>query len=164
MTRLATPPRLKTAERHLTPRSTLTRLEQAVNSGAALDKLAEVAAAQGGDPSVIYDPSRFATAPHTFVLTAPRDGFITRCDALAVGVAALRLGAGRERTDDVIDPRVGIRIEAKLGDRVAAGDPLALIRFADEQRRDASVQHLTTAFRIGDTRPDALPLILEEVS
>ncbi|MDX1689541.1 MAG: thymidine phosphorylase [Acidimicrobiia bacterium] len=140
------------------------RLEEAVDSGAALDKLAEVAEAQGGDPAVIHEPDRFASAPNTHVVEASRAGHVTRCDALDVGVAALRLGAGREQTDDHIDPGVGIRVEAKLGDEVEAGDALAVVRWSDEDRLAACLDRLDAAFAVDDEAPDVPPVVIEEIS
>ncbi len=70
------------------------RLERAVASGAAFEKLVEVVEAQGGDPAVIHDPSLLPVAPHHHEVPAARSGYLTRCDALDLGVAAMRLGAG----------------------------------------------------------------------
>jgi pyrimidine-nucleoside phosphorylase len=140
------------------------RLETAVSSGAALEKLAQVAEAQGGDPRVIHEPERFALAPNQHVITADRGGVITRCDALQVGIAALMLGAGRRFAEDVIDLGVGIRIEAKVGDEVAAGDPLAVVRYADDDRLAACLDRLADAYTIEDEAVEARPLIVEEIT
>ncbi|NIR34693.1 MAG: hypothetical protein GWN79_00750, partial [Actinobacteria bacterium] len=91
------------------------------------------------------------------VVRAGTGGYVSRCDALDVGVAALRLGAGRERTDDVIDPGVGIRIEAKLGDEVGPGDALAIVRYADEDRLGACLTLLERAYTISDAPTPAPP-------
>jgi thymidine phosphorylase len=88
---------------------------------------------------------------------------VTRCDALIIGVAATRLGAGRERQEDDIDPGVGITLEAKLGDRVEAGQPLARARFADPARWESQESALAAAWAIEDRAPEPRSLIVERV-
>jgi pyrimidine-nucleoside phosphorylase len=139
------------------------RLKEAIASGAALQKLVDVVLAQGGDASVIYDPSQLATAPHEAVIEADRAGYVVRCDALTIGTVATRLGAGRERKEDVVDPGVGITVEAKLGERVETGQPLARIRFSDPDRWEAQREALATAWKIDDTAPGVGDLIVERV-
>ena len=72
------------------------RIKGAVESGAALDKFAEMVEAQGGDTSVIDDPSTLPTAPHRVDVTAPQSGYVNAIDALAVGLTGVDLGAGRK--------------------------------------------------------------------
>jgi pyrimidine-nucleoside phosphorylase len=139
------------------------RLSEAIESGAALDKLIEVTIAHGGDPKVIEDPSLLARAPLEAVLAAPYDGYVTRCDALTIGAASVRLGAGRAEKDDVIDPGVGVSVMAKLGERVSAGDPLAVIRYGDESRWAAQRQHLASAWQISSENVQPPRLIIERI-
>jgi thymidine phosphorylase len=139
------------------------RLQGAIEDGSALQKLIDVAIAHGGDPAVIEDTTLLATAPREGVITAPEDGYVTSCDALAVGIAATRLGAGRERKEDTIDPGVGITIEAKIGDRVSAGDALAKVRYRDESRWEAQRGPLAAAWAVGGRPEDPPPLILERI-
>ena len=139
------------------------RLDQAIESGAALDKFIEVTIAHGGDPKVIEDPSLLPTAPHEAVVAAPYDGYVTRCDALTIGAAGVRLGAGRAHKDDTIDPGVGISVKAKLGDQVAAGDPLAVVRYTDESRWAGQRQYLTSAWEISSERVDPPRLVKERI-
>jgi thymidine phosphorylase len=91
------------------------RLTEAITSGTALQKFIDVTVAHGGDPAVIDDPSLLAQAPNEAVITASVDGYVTRCDALAIGIAATRLGAGRERKEEIVDPGVEITLQAKIG-------------------------------------------------
>lgn len=141
-------------------RDTLTR---AIESGAALEKFIEVTIAHGGDPKVIEDPTLLARAPHEAVLAAPYEGYVTRCDALAIGSAAVRLGAGRAHKDDVIDPGVGITVTAKLGDRVSAGDPLAVVRYTDESLWAAQRHDLASAWEVSN-EPESPPnLVIERI-
>lgn len=140
-----------------------TRLERAVASGAALAKLVEVVEAQGGDPAVIHDPSRLATAPHEHVVTAPVDGFLSRADALDIGLAGVRLGAGRERKEDPIDPGVGIFVLARVGEQVEAGQPLARIAWADAGRLAEARPLVERAFAVSAEPVAAPPLFHGEV-
>ena len=139
------------------------RLMDAITSGAALQKLVDVVVAQGGDPAVIDDTSLLPAAPHVDVIEADSDGFVTRCDALTVGTVATRLGAGRERKEDEVDPGVGITVDAKLGEAVTRGQPLATIRHSDPARYSAQRDSLLGAWEIGHEPPDLETLIVERI-
>lgn len=137
------------------------RLDKAIQSGAALDKFIEVTIAHGGDPKVIEDPTLLARAPNEAVIAAPYDGYVSRCDALTIGSAMVRIGAGRAEKDDVIDPGVGLSVLAKLGDLVSAGDPLARVRYTDESRWTAQRKALTSAWEISDEPVTPPKLVVE---
>ena len=139
------------------------RLEEAIESGAALQKFIDVTVALGGDPSVIEDPALLVRAPHEAVIDAPHDGYVTRCDALTIGVSATWLGAGRERKDDIVDPGVGITLKAKLGDRVDEGEPLAIVRYGDQSKWDVQRDTLSSAWTISDQPMSTPDLIIERV-
>lgn len=148
------------AEDHTSARA---MLEQTVADGSALEKFAEVIEAQGGDPRVVEEPELLPQPGHRIHVPAPRAGIVSRCDALAIGLAALRLGAGRERKEDTIDPAVGITVLAKVGDTVAAGEPLATVSWNDADRLEAATEMLETAWEIGDDAPQPTPVVLEEI-
>jgi pyrimidine-nucleoside phosphorylase len=139
------------------------KLEKAIDSGEALQKLIDVAKEQGGDPSVLEDPGRLTVAPHEAVIQAPRAGFVTRCDALTVGLTATRLGAGRERIEGLVDPGVAISVRAKLGDRVSPGDELAVVNYADESKWQGQKDRLASAWSIADEAPPMSDLIRERI-
>ena len=103
------------------------RAREAVATGAALAKWREWLRAQGGDPDA---PLEFAPVEHTVL--AHEGGVVVELDALTVGLAAMRLGAGRRTKDDAVDHAVGIELQANVGDRVAAGDPLLTIYARDD--------------------------------
>ena len=139
------------------------RLEEAIASGAALQKLKDVASAHGGDPSVLDDTSGLEIAGHEATIPAPESGFVTRCDALTIGIAATRLGAGRERKEDDIDHGVGVTLVAKIGAEVSVGDPLAIVRYNDQERWEGHKGRLATAWTIGPEPPTPRDLILERI-
>jgi len=140
------------------------RLRKAIDSGAALQKLIDVTIAHGGDPAVIENPDLLPSCANETVVEADRDGYVTRCDALIIGVAATRLGAGRERKEDSIDPGVGITLEAKVGDQVTAGMPLARVRYSDQGRWEAQRILLASAWSIEDRAAAVPELIIERVA
>jgi len=126
------------------------RADEAVASGAALDVMIRLTKAQGGDASYIEDPAKFEIARKTYVIEADRDGWIEGCDAFAIGTAAVRLGAGRAQKSDTIDPSVGFMIDAKIGDRVTKGQPLATVSYRDDSRLEAALTLAAPAWRIAD--------------
>ena len=122
-------------------------------SGRAMDVWRAMVAAQGGDPA-----APLPTAPVVDHWTAPASGFISRIDALAVGVAAWRLGAGRARKEDDVSPVAGVRLRRVHGDRVAAGDVIAELHADDPDRLAAAHEALSSALTIVDaTTSDAPP-------
>jgi pyrimidine-nucleoside phosphorylase len=145
------------------PRSARSRLEAAVASGAAMEKFAEVIAAQGGDPRVVDDRSLLPRAPEQHQILATSGGFVAKCDARAIGVAAVRLGAGRERKEDEVDRAVGITLISKVGDRVGPGDPLATVSYRDRNRLDGALPLLETAWELAAEPPVAPDLIVARI-
>jgi pyrimidine-nucleoside phosphorylase len=145
------------------PADARARLEEAVRSGRALEVFVRVVAAQGGDPRVIENPSLLPVAPRAHEVPSPRDGFLTRCDARRIGVAAMRLGAGRERKEDTIDAGVGITLLAKPGDAVGAGAPLARLAYRHPARLEEALRVLSEAWEVGDDPPAPRPLVAERI-
>jgi len=139
------------------------QMQRAVSDGRAFAKLEEVVVAQGGDPAVLHDTSLLASAPEETVVTAARGGVVTRCDALDLGVAAVRLGAGRATKEEQIDPGVGFTVCAKVGDEVAPGDPLVRIRWREPRRLAEAMPLVERAVVIGDGPATPPPLVHEEV-
>lgn len=138
-------------------------MRAAITSGSAARAMERMIEAQGGDPRVVAEPSRLVVADVVTEITAPEAGFVTRADALALGLAAVALGAGRTRADQAVDPTVGIEILAPRGARVSKGEPLARIlsRTADA---GAMIQgRVAEAFSIGDAPPLVPPLVLERL-
>jgi pyrimidine-nucleoside phosphorylase len=139
-------------------------LERVVADGSAFAKFEEVVIAQGGDPAVLHDPSLLPSAPEEAVVAAPRDGVVQRCDALYLGVAAVRLGAGRATKEERIDPGVGFLVCAKVGDTVSVGDPLVRIRWREPGRLAEALPLVEHAIIIGDGPAFPPPLVHEKVT
>ncbi|WP_243290135.1 pyrimidine-nucleoside phosphorylase [Bacillus sp. FJAT-47783] len=104
-----------------------TKLEESIHSGNALEVLKTFIAAQGGDASVVDDPSKLPQASHTFELEAKEDGYVSEIVADAVGTAAMWLGAGRATKESQIDLAVGLVLNKKIGDEVKKGESLVTI-------------------------------------
>jgi thymidine phosphorylase len=136
------------------------RAEEAVASGKALDLYERWIRAQGGDP----DPAALPAAPVVLPVRAEREGTVTRLGAVAVGVAALHLGAGRRTKEDEIDHAVGVVCRAKRGSRVAAGNVLAEVHARDEESGAEAVRAVLAAYELGDEAPREHPILLEVVA
>jgi thymidine phosphorylase len=139
------------------------RLEATRVDGTALEVFSRVVAAQGGDARVVEDPSLLPTARRHEDLPAHEDGYLTHCDSRRIGIAAMRLGAGRERKEDTIDPAVGITILAKPGDEVRRGQPLARLGYRHTARLAEALRVLDGAFEIGNEPPARAPLVAERI-
>ncbi len=138
-------------------------LEERFRRGDALRKLGEMVGAQGGDATVVEQPARLPRAAIQHPAVSPQDGIVTAIDAEALGVAAMRLGAGRARADDPIEPGAGLVLHRKVGDRVRRGEPLAILHTGVAGRLDDAVPRVQAAYRIGAEAPEEQPLVVEIV-
>jgi pyrimidine-nucleoside phosphorylase len=136
------------------------RAEAAVADGAAFATYERWIRAQGGDP----DPRVLPEAAVRLPVRAPRGGTVARVGALAVGVAALELGAGRRTKADSIDHAVGVLCFAKRGDTVLAGDDLAEIHAADDASAAVAAEAVLAAYTIADESPAARDIVLDVIS
>ncbi len=130
----------------------------ALRDGSAMDVWRAMVRAQGGDPD-----AALPTARHTDTVTADADGVLVGLDALGVGVAAWRLGAGRARKEDPVQAGAGVTWHARPGDRVRAGQPLLTLHTDTPQRFDAAREALTGAVTIGAQAPGVPPLVLRRL-
>jgi len=140
------------------------RVRNALTSGAGLEVFRKCIEQQGGDPRVIDDPTRLPMATRSTQVRADRTGFIDQIDAELVGIAAMQLGAGRNRTEDTIDHTVGIVISAKAGETICSGESVFDVRFNDEAKLAAVLSLLQRAYTISEAPPAEQPLILEEIA
>lgn len=137
---------------------------KALESGAALQKLCDMVSAQGGDASYLQHPETFSRAPVKHELLADRDGYITHMNAEACGEAAMILGAGRIKKEDLIDHGAGIWLLRKTGDAVRAGEVLAVMETAEERFAAEAEPLLRSAYQIGSQQPERRPLILKRIA
>lgn len=133
-----------------------------IADGTAFAALVATIAAQGGDVHVLHDPARLPRAPAVESLLAPEDGYIADLDPLIVGRVAVRLGAGRERKGDAIDPAVGLVVRAKPGNQVARGVPLCDIHARSVADIAAVRDELHSAYRFTPA-PVVVPPLLKGV-
>lgn len=139
------------------------RVGQAIRSGAALAKFAAFVAAQGGDARVVDDPALLPAAPVLVAVPAPAAGYVQAIDARAIGLATVALGGGRQKKGDPIDPRVGVMVHAKVGSRVAAGEPLCTIHAADEASAAAAADAVLSAYTLAAEPVGWLPILLDRI-
>jgi thymidine phosphorylase len=133
----------------------------ALKDGRAMDVWRAMVAAQGGDPS-----ATLPVAKETHQILAAGSGVLTQLDALKVGIAAWRLGAGRARKEDKVQAGAGIEMHAKPGAVLRAGDPLMTLHTDTPERFSRAVEALDGAYFIApeDSRPDLLPLVIDRIS
>ena len=133
-------------------------LRRAIDSGAGAQKLAEVIAAQGGDPSVVEHPERLPHGPRQTPVLSEAAGVVTAIDGRALGMASMQLGAGRATAADAIHPGVGLALCVQRSDSVHRGDVLAIVHHdadLDPTLRTA----IAAAFTLGSEAPPPEPLV-----
>ena len=132
---------------------------QLVSSGKALDKFRQMVELQGGDAQMTDDVSRLPQAQYTAQIMSPKAGFIASMQCEQIGTACVILGGGRERKEDSVDPAVGIALHKKVGDRIAAQEPLATIHYNSEARAEQAQRLIAESIHIGNAAPLKRPLI-----
>jgi pyrimidine-nucleoside phosphorylase len=139
-------------------------LERQLSEGAALATFRLMVEAQGGDVTMVDDPSRLPQASIQHRYAAIRSGYVAYVDAFAVASAAFELGAGREKKSDPIDLAVGVKVEVKVGEHVDEGDTVAVVYANNESKMKASLPHLNQAFAYSATPVEKLPLFYDVIS
>ena len=124
-------------------------LKKVIADGSAFEKFRQMVIAQGGDVSYIDHPEKFPESKYVIEVKAPKDGYIKRIVALEIGESAMRLGAGRETFDDVIDMSAGIVLSKKVGDKVKKGDVLCTVHTNVEDHAQI-LKDIEDAFHIVD--------------
>lgn len=124
-------------------------LKKVITDGSAFEKFRQMVIAQGGDVSYIDHPEKFPESKYVVEVKAPKDGYIKRIVALEIGESAMRLGAGRETFDDVIDMSAGIVLSKKVGDKVKKGDVLCTVHTNVEDHAQI-LKDIEEAFHIVD--------------
>ena len=127
-------------------------------SGRAMDVWKRMISAQGGDPD-----AALPTPKETHVIAAPTSGTLTRLDALSVGVAAWRLGAGRSRPGEQVQAAAGVLMHAKPGDEVTAGQPLLTLQTDTPERFERAVAAIDGGYDIGTGSADAPSVVIDRI-
>lgn len=127
----------------------LKMLHKVVEDGSAFEKLRQMVIAQGGDVSYIDHPEKFEISKNIIEIRATKAGYVRQIEALSIGENAMRLGAGRETFDDVIDMSAGIVLAKKVGDKVNVGDLLCTAYTNKDEYADV-IESIKEAFVIVD--------------
>ena len=138
------------------------QLEAAIANGRGAGRMRQIVRAQGGDARTIDEPDRLPQAKTTVPILATKSGYVTAADALDLGLAAVAMGAGRTRADQSVDPRVGITVNAKPGEAIKRGEPLATLHVNDAVD-EALMKRIADAFEIGARPPRAAPLVMDVI-
>lgn len=133
-------------------------LEQAIQSGAALEKLKQLVQAQGGDVSQIDNPELLPQATYVTPMPSRQSGYIYGMKAVDFGNLAMQIGAGREKIDDTIDPSVGIVLNKKTGEAVCEGEVLAWVHH-NKLLEKSWIDAFYDSYEIRNEQPEKEPLI-----
>ncbi|MCB0045994.1 MAG: thymidine phosphorylase [Caldilineaceae bacterium] len=142
----------------------LDQVRAVIASGAALAKLRAFIAAQGGDAVFVDHPEQLPAAPVIEPVIAPFGGFIRALDARELGLTAVALGGGRAKKGDTIDHRVGIVLDAKIGNEVAPGDRLATVHAATQAQAEQACMRVLSAYTLAEEAVPAPIIVLDRIS
>ena len=134
-----------------------------IASGAAFAKLHEIIAHQGGDTDYLTDDEKPPVARVRLEVIATQSGWVQRLDAEAIGLAAMRLGAGRAAKEDQIDPAAGVILRRTVGQSVTEGEAVAALYTSDEAAAHAVAPLVLDAFTLGSSALDPQPVIYETI-
>jgi pyrimidine-nucleoside phosphorylase len=133
---------------------------QLISSGKALEKFRQMVELQGGNAGIVDEVKMLPKARHTIEVSSAKAGYLAAMQCENIGTACVILGGGRERKEDSVDPAVGIVLHKKVGDRVAAGEPLATIHYNAEAQVARARQLIEASCVVADTAPSTKrPLI-----
>jgi thymidine phosphorylase len=130
-----------------------------LTDGSAMDAWRRMIVAQGGDPD-----AELPVARHTEVVVAPANGVVSRLDAMAVGLAAWRLGAGRAQQGEPVQAGAGVEIHARPGEQVQEGQPLLTLHTDEPARFDRAKAALAGGFDITDSASEPRPLVIDTIA
>jgi pyrimidine-nucleoside phosphorylase len=142
-----------------TPEQGFRMAEKVLGDGSALKVFLEMVAAQGGDVSVFDDMRGFHKPGVTRAIDASKSGYVVEMDTTALGWAVQRLGAGREKAGEPVDPHAGIVFHARRGARIEKGQPLATLYATKPEMLPEALQLIERAIVVSDTAPEAVPLV-----
>ncbi len=140
------------------------KLHEVVENGKAFEKLVQMVAAQGGDVSYIKNPEKFEMSKNIVEIRCEEDGYIKEINALEIGISAMKLGAGRETLEDVIDMSAGIVLDKKIGAKVNKGDLLCTI-YTNKSKEEylPVIEEIKAAYKFSKEKVEILPVIREVI-
>jgi pyrimidine-nucleoside phosphorylase len=133
-------------------------IRKAIADGSGFEKQKELFAAQGGDVSYLEHPEKFKMAKRILPIRAERHGYVSRIDSLAIGVSAMKLGAGRATMNDLIDMSSGIILGKKVGDKVEKGDVVATA-YTNKEGIDGVLKDIHDAFELSKSEVAVRPIV-----
>jgi pyrimidine-nucleoside phosphorylase len=134
-----------------------------LETGKALEKFRQLVRAQGGDERYVTEPDRLPKASIRKTVPSPRQGYLSEINALEVGLAAVVLGAGREKKGQSIDHAVGVVVHHKVGDRVSKGEPLFTVHANDRKKAETAVDRVLMAHAFSRSKVEPLPLFYRTI-
>jgi pyrimidine-nucleoside phosphorylase len=141
------------------------RADDALRSGAGLERFARMCEQQGGDPNIVEEPARLPQAPFVqAMMPAPQSGFITEMQAEWIGRACMKLGSGRNRAEDPVDHAVGFVLLKQRGESIERGEPWLEVHSRQPGLPPDVEALLKSAIQIEDQPPEMLPLVHEVIS
>jgi pyrimidine-nucleoside phosphorylase len=152
---------LRSAEPGLTPAAAERKVSETLASGAGYEQFVRWAAAQGAEPGALDEPGGLPVAAHQVEVLAKDDGYVNNVDPRAIGTAAMRVGAGRLVKGGALDHAAGVVLRRRVGDAVAAGEPLAVIHHRDGV--EPPVDLVAGAFGLAESAPPRPPVVLQVI-
>jgi len=137
-------------------------VDRLIVSGEAVSKFDEFVSAQGGPEgfSEQYD-TYFRRAAFVKEVRSSSDGYVRSVDAESIGLICMRLGAGRAKKEDVVDPSVGLEVLKKIGDRVQEGEPIAIIHVNNENMIEKEIEAIKKSFVLSEQKSTPPPIVYE---
>lgn len=139
-------------------------LKKLIDSGAAFDKFKELVKAQGGDTSVIDQTDLLPNTQFSEIYKSKNEGYISELNALDIGLASVKLGAGRETKTSIIDYGAGIVLSKKIGDYVKKDEVLAILYSNNSANFTKAIEFMDKAYKISEEKPILKPLILKTIA
>jgi len=139
------------------------KCRRSIADGSAYRKLLDLVQAQGGDIEAIENLELYPLPKFSMEIKSSNHGFVEEIDPFELGMTSISLGAGRQKIDDIIDPKAGIVLKKKVGSSVNIGDPLAIIYTDREEILTDVRKRISNAFRITHTQPEQQQMVLDIV-
>lgn len=140
------------------------RVSKAIESGSGYEKFLEMVRAQGGDTKVVQNPDMYPVPKLMSEVKSAEGGYVASIDSFGIGMAVVKLGGGRMKFGDKVDPVVGVTIMKKVGDKVSRGETLAIVKANDQERADAATRQIVGSYVFTGKKPAPIVLIKERIT